>query len=1027
MAFELGESASAKLPPIRKQSVKGTNSRSSDNNAASSHPCLHRQQHGLVRLPPIERMQLTAPQSFDERDSYPGESDGGWGITHTACGKSDRETSEVINPAARCSRFSSTTSSVDNHEERSGYFPDGKSRIHRGIDLSSRGESTSSGQRGSRASLTTTRKTSLSSLSHRKSPKGEEKTELLYRKLSLAKSSPDLSRPCKVHTSSPSIITGKTELSSPRRSSAVVDTSTAVLLKSSAENNGDRQTPSSVKQSKQRIPRIEGTAKQRAKAKKQLTVAKTHSNPASPVCNQPAQTSKTQGRKSLSDIQGLALPCHSRRPSLEPVKTQNLMTDDPLTNLAVHGKTCRQNERRPSRSLSNQHLAPPQNACTSKRDSLYDLSQILGILNQEKADAERTTQPENSAGNIPATSVYDLREFLSLALAEELRKDATERAQKSSELLPQAPAGGASGSGQTGLNVSDSDANRRASAYDLMEFLTLGLSLKPSEQTPGQSSSSPAVGPEAEQQEKRTANLEIPGNAESARRGSTYDLMEFLSLRASPAPQSPREPSSPSLAAKPSPEPDKGYAKERRLSLYDLQEFLAMHSASSTSHGASQGSVNLAVPSIKTPKPEASNETGMKRHPTNTNPIIVEGEAIEGERHENRQFSVYDLREFLKLYSSSRKPSSISQSAVAIYITDEPKPGSKEEVSLPMSPQQGSAETSQRKASMYDLAEFLSALEQDNSPLRRRMSSVSGASDDQEIRRPSISSRSDSGGSGSFLCVTGAALPTRSPSELSRSRFLPRQDSVGNRSLYDLHEFLSLINSEDALPGRRFERGKLSSPCSPSQQDAKFVDELEEGKEVNIDTAKAESQKRPDVDKDVANEINEDICIEVPTLLPKATEKPLPDRLSIKNRLAALRSVPEATDNWTIDRPRTSIFLTQETVFEGTKEWFVLEKIWTRITEKSDICKWKNWINLSFWQHASLFGPFPWQPSGSRNQRQEMGCHNYSSLVQISVILIFVPIARPLMPCKKKKSLSEVRSGRLKAVTNWVGSGRIFL
>lgn len=956
MAFAFSDS-SAKLPPITKDSHTSASRDSGVESVSPPMPGLHREKHGLVRLPPIIRLDSATstrrPTPFaSQRYENPGPAeDDRSSVERTEpsmVGISSRFSPSVeedgTGNARRENGFHSKLNDVDRVPDVKMPSSEEKHDLKRKsvakrrvVENNTRLLSSDFRPQSRRPSLTSFQERSQNcSTKPRRGSKFGGQSNKLQRTRRLAKSSGE--RP-EDNNNYSSFDLKPTQGHGETRRPSVYDMNATLHFKSDIEEH----VHSVQKPTKQNASKIEGTAKQRTKKRKEeLACKKTHSMPPSPVCDEIPKTSGFHGRKSLTEIEGL-LSLNTRRPSIEPPKSQNLVTEG-STGLAVEGKSCTRSERRLSRGSTSMksHLAPPSQTAI-KRNSLYDLQQILSILNQEgsgkssAASSPHNLTPTPGDHNNRASSVYDIREFLSLAVAEASQKGDTNFERQGLKEVqsgqPQVLENSTSPVPPTG--------NRKASAYDLLEFLTLNLSAKSKSQSSSGASTPPKISFNPGQQDSESSKLDTPGNATS-RRSSTYDLLEFLSLKAAASrPHTPfqekQKSSENSFVETKSEDLHPGNREQRSISVYDLSEFLAMQTAAQSSaeqHPVVQqqfnnkSEQNLKPTDITDPASLKSTEgkrgsiydlqeflsvlhqeaqaEGPLERPTNSSStektaesthdpqeyLSMFQEGVEAERHENRQVSVYDLREFL-----ARKPSSISESGVSIYVTEETT-ADKDVVFLPV-PSQESADTIQRKrSSIYDLREFLSILNNEDSPLRRRQSSVSSANGNAE-HRPSISSRQDSGGS-NFLCVNSNSRPSLSDAS-SRPKLEAHRDSGGNRSLYDLHEFLSLLNSDDTPLRRRLssmsERGDARSPSSLTRHDSNgdksSMYDLDECLTVLNDLAHKEHQRN--AEEEASEELTDKICIQVPQMLPKAGEKSNSERFTMKKRLTALKSVPQDT------------------------------------------------------------------------------------------------------------------------------------
>ncbi|KAL9973374.1 hypothetical protein ACROYT_G019826 [Oculina patagonica] len=714
------------------------------------------------------------------------------------------------------------------------------------------------------------------------------------------------------------------------------------------------------------------------------------STPSSPVCSESANKEiKQKGRKSLNDITDAQQFSDRRRPSLTP-KKQNLVQESEV--LKIEGKSCPQNERETQRDRAHTEchtdtLHPPQQG--EKRHSLYDLQQILSLLQEEnlkrKASSTAST-PRNTSATSNASdknsnaSVYDLREFLMLAAAEASNASAAQLKKKTNTsshlLLP-------------GQERESARNERKGSVYDLMEFLSLGKVGEPESGSASENSSrstSPRIPLSPRGSSGSNDLLSVAKNAEEGRRSSTYDLIEFLSLPRSGGNSRPDSGQSSPASHGDEPSGVENEEKElgrhkkesRSLSVYDLAEFLCMTSSipplvrvtPSEEEQSEASAESEGAPTIASNKPRGSvydlteilnvlqHEHDKKRESTyNLQEILsyYQREADEtsqlasatADSHEkdtlaspsppmtassgystasdtapstsakhldtntpNRQMSVYDLREFLSLYAAQqsqpnqqqlpsamlrRKFSGVSQSGVSIHVTDESNRSIDsevfEDVFLPVpGAETGPSDPSRKRSSIYDLREFLSILNADDSPLRRRLSSVSSASS------KSSESESESNPGTSSLKSDAASRPQLSP----------RQDSGGNISLYDLGEFLSLLNTDESPLRRRLSSAsdiiagqgdmRARTPVLSRSDSEKGLYSLEEILTVMNDLGQKKNSEG--ASGELQSDSGEEISIKVPTLHPK-TDNINTQPFSARKRLQSqrsLNSVPETSE-----------------------------------------------------------------------------------------------------------------------------------
>lgn len=828
-----GDQSYPKLPPIRKGSVKET--RTSRNNDGSSSG-FSRETHGLVRLPPIIRVDNMAPspdppENFNIRNEEEFEHSESSRFSKTKSDehifghnqnlenhrnkefnrRSEPTKRQIIQETTNNSSEFITDGHLDHNDSRkTSYFE------HDKVSYGSRRDS---------------KPASLLSTNHGESYRKRrgsliisETEKPLHRGRRLAKSSPDLSSTRKQYYS-------------PVRGTKPVDRGRNDF---ESLHHDNEFTHTLLQRSK--IPNRNLTQKQSSKNRWDFPT-QPQSSPCTPVIqliNDESAPRETQ-RNSLGDIY-TGVP-KERRPSINT--RQKLPPKDvPKIGLMVEGKTCPQNERLTPRVSSprpakDSFLRIPQ--AQGKRDSLYDLEQILSLLNIEKGAGKSV--------DVRRSSTYDLQEFLEMSRP---NSDSTstdnltkQSAKQPSDLLNTAgieqPTDNRKGStydileflslnakargielgSQAGSKTENPTATatapshflfpdvgtstaeqRRSSAYDLMEFLS--LSRQQNEETsitnqPQRPSLKPSLLQQPPQKTSLSNSLESPTVDESLRKGSIYDLQEFLNMSdqnnstvardkdTGPQPSpllSPRLPSN---------------FKFKRESIYDLQEFL----------GVLQNESELKRNTAK------EKEQNTENNQPDTNQVLcTDTDSLKPDEppHKNRSLSVYDLREFLSIYSAQsqpnvgnqlrRKPSEISQSSIMINVTeDEYGNGSVDDVFLAV-PVEGGA--GRKRSSITSVAELNELLNIINDSTRKK--SISDA--------PAPLTRHDSGGTrslldlGEFLSVLNAdssPLRRRLSSVSDRGNRCPsslsRNDSSGGSSLYDLEEFLSVINDSGQIKG----------------------------------------------------------------------------------------------------------------------------------------------------------------------------------------------------------------------------------
>lgn len=428
------------------------------------------------------------------------------------------------------------------------------------------------------------------------------------------------------------------------------------------------------------------------------------------------------------------------------------------------------------------------------------------------------------------------------------------------------------------------------SVYDLEEFLSMTSDIPPlARVTPWdeeQTTIRSKTGLNSEEGAKR--DLQQP-------RGSVYDLREILSVL-----QQENE--------------------KRGESTYNLREMLFhfQREAEETGQSSPLQSTNSSEKSTVASSPVTTTNESSGYSTGNDLAASTNTSSATDVTENSRQMSVYDLREFLSLYAAQQNPSpthqqqlssaslsrrkfsGVSQSGVSILVTDESNRSIDsefyEDVFLPVpgtEPSGASPDPSRKRSSIYDLREFLGILNADESPLRRRLSSVSSASS----KSSESESESNSAKTIGALKSTGSSQGRENS---SRPQLNPRQDSGGSLSLYDLGEFLSLLNTDESPLRRRLsstmssqgEKGTRTPVLSRSDSE-KGLYSLEEILAVMNELEQWNSSKN--TSGDIEGNVGEEISIQVPTLPPKAdttnTQSLPPGKLLHPQR--SLKSVPE--------------------------------------------------------------------------------------------------------------------------------------
>lgn len=555
-------------------------------------------------------------------------------------------------------------------------------------------------------------------------------------------------------------------------------------------------------------------------------------------------------------------------------------------------------------------------------------------------------------------SVYDLMEFLSLGNTSHPSSASTSEnsSRSASPRILISPRGVGT---SEWLSVSENSAHetRRSSTYDLMEFLSLPRSGGNSRPESGQSNASSQGDNPANSANQRNAESESGKNSTESRSLSVYDLAEFLSMttdvpplvRVNASSQDDNGASNSSLGNEHS-ETERNSRDSRSLSVYDLAEFLSMTSGvpplvrvttsdeEQTTNRETDSkpremerrdiykkdslsdlgeipnvmeqehSVNTLDAKKSPPSPPKTASSGYASDSTlsTTDPNNLQG----NDNTNTRQMSVYDLREFLSLYASqqstpsqqistwfTRKFSSASQSGISIHVTDANNRSldlETDEVFLPVPGGETTSSEPRKRSSVYDLREFLNILNADDSPLRRRLSSVSSSSSkssesESDFNPSSPKSDTNSAGSG-FGASNGATVQ-------SRPQLSPRQDSGGNVSLYDLGEFLSLLNTDDSPLRRRLSSaGDIGTPKNDAENLKSPLYSLEEILTVLNEFEQKKVNENTDGDSKAGN--GDEISIPVPSLPPR-NERSNAQPFAPRKRLStekSLNTVPETSD-----------------------------------------------------------------------------------------------------------------------------------
>ena len=528
-----------KLPPITGESSLDTEEE--DSKSANG---LVRDKHGLVRLPPIVRLDSlrsrpSSVQSFPRREER---------ITDQMHDRSTHGSSLNISHKLdifRQENSKKTLNDVEKHEENMKLLaaqPAAKEK--RVFDSERRMEAeTKTGRfprrEGSRGLLCTedAMLVNRKSLANQKDNTAFKNTQNLSRSRRLAKSSPEL-----FHR--------RINLEQGAGAKLIVDTKSSTLA--SADLHPERISKSRLSVQDfdgSLLSRSPNTMKNDDKPKRQKRdhrslkgnlIRQPLSSPNSPVCSESANQADHKhksGRKSLNDISDTVKHfIDRRRSSMSPPRKQNLMDD--TAGLKIEGKNFSPEQRNSTATttvLGTDSLK--KGLQDEKRPSVYDLQQILSLLQREdlkqqanpNGSSALTNDSENSKSSLP--SVYDLREFLITAA----------KAEVESGQQPTKTAKNTLGAGTQSANLltphpdreKDHNGVRKSSVYDLMEFLSLGSTKNPgsastSKNTSRSSSPSGFTSQRAADGVVNLLSVSPEKSSEEIRRQSTYDLMEFF-------------------------------------------------------------------------------------------------------------------------------------------------------------------------------------------------------------------------------------------------------------------------------------------------------------------------------------------------------------------------------------------------------------------------------------------------------------------------------------------------------------------
>ena len=552
--------------------------------------------------------------------------------------------------------------------------------------------------------------------------------------------------------------------------------------------------------------------------------------------------------------------------------------------------------------LSLGNASHPSSASTSENSSRSASPRVL-ISPRGVGTSESLSVSENSAHETRRSSTYDLMEFLSLS-----RSGANSR-----------PESGQSSASSQGDNLVDSANQRNSdseggkngkesrslSVYDLAEFLSMTNDVPPLVRVNAASSEDDIIASNSQGNEQS----ESERNSRDSRSLSVYDLAEFLSMTSDVPPLVRVTTSNEELlTTNPGTDLKQGESERRDIykedSLSDLREI----------HNAMQQEPHTVntLDAKKEPLPSPSPpKTASSGYASDSPLSTTDSNSLQGNDNTNtRHMSVYDLREFLSLCATqqstpsqqiptwfTRKFSSASQSGISIHVTDANNRSldlETDEVFLPVPGGETNSSESRKRSSVYDLREFLNILNADDSPLRRRLSSVSSSSSkssesESDFNPSSPKSDTNSAGPGFGVSNGGTAQ--------SRPQLSPRQDSGGNVSLYDLGEFLSLLNTDDSPLRRRLSStGDVRSPKSDTESLKSPLYSLEEILTVLNEFEQKKVNENTDGDSKTGN--GDEISIPVPSL-PTRNERTNAQTFPPRKRFPTEKSfntVPETSD-----------------------------------------------------------------------------------------------------------------------------------
>ena len=876
MAFSSGDSFT-KLPPIKREEEPDDkhDGENPDKQTSTAHlPGLNRKKHGLVRLPPIVHLDSfqslvnkTPSREADELPfsgqltvDYAGQQDETFGQTN--CFRTESSPSFAYSSFKNESDEDKKPARVKNGSEDEIFVADAlKTASKENTDLnyvSGRGVKSALRKlklRKDEAHYMQLHDSGNDNNINRPSKQLElsDATTKLHRGRKFAKFSPNLA---KSNTKSPvikckSLTSQQTDCEGPQLTTNGVSCETekrrnyaSGFMKGVVSLSEPKNSLESHKNANfiEQLSNGRLVTRGRKLGQQNRIISDAKSTPTSPVFN--GGTSKetvheTRARGSLDSATELLITVPSRKSSLAPPQAQNFIKTEESKKLCVKGKSFAPSERanqsrisgietglrRNTRAANSSHVEQP----SGKRASVYNLEQILSILNtEESSKSPNSNSPEfygsssSNARDSRAASIYNLNEFLLLHSPAKSPDPPPNRSplSPSNSFLSVEPS----------TSSDQHEDSRRLSAYNLFEFLQLhspgssqraSRSVTPTDAEPGQttpkSSSVPSVNV-----------LKIPrqeSDSES-RRSSMYDLIEFLSLnRQVPNSNCKQNDSKGSFSNNASDKqstklslPETADSKSvRSASVYDLKEFLTMNSSQpqSQTHKESEGNKSSAVSPNTSDKGHGTsvhNHTEFARditevRPPNQHKTTKMRGNTHATSHENlqdsstkneRSASIYDLREFLSLKSAIPtervEKTSLGESGIGSKISRK-----KAALLTPEGVLSHGAEA--KRGSVYNLHEFLQVLQDeanksnDSAPNLETYPSPAHSKATKEDRPDS---RTSSGYS-----TASADSPTNGTQPSARGPLQTLQPSLSQVSPDDLIDLLGTMHAPQIALGRK--------------------------------------------------------------------------------------------------------------------------------------------------------------------------------------------------------------------------------